>query len=148
MKAKDILANKPKSLFTISDESSVIDVVSELTKNKIGFLVVTNPATGVAGVISERDVVQKCIHMKRDPGSMKAKEIMTGRDQLVTATEEDEIQSIMNTMTERKIRHIPVFNENQMLGVISIGDVIKYILDAKDKEIKTLTDYAFGQYPG
>lgn len=147
MKAKDILATKSKGVFTISEEMSVYDVVVELTKNKVGFLVVTNTTDGVAGVISERDVVHKCIHGKHDPMTKKAKEIMTPKDKLVAATENDDIQTIMNTMTERKIRHIPVFQENQLLGVISIGDVIKYILDAKDKEIKTLTEYAFGQYP-
>lgn len=147
MKVKDILAAKSKAIFTISEEQSVADVVSELVQNKIGFLVVTSTIDGVAGVISERDVVNKCVHQKRDPLSVKAKEIMTPKQKLIAATEEDDIETIMNTMTERKIRHIPVFREHQLLGVISIGDVIKNILDAKDREIKTLTEYAFGQYP-
>ena len=78
---------------------------------------------------------------------LKAKDIMTPKERLIAATEDDDIQTIMNTMTERKIRHIPVFKENQLLGIISIGDVVKNILVAKDNEIKTLTEYAFGQYP-
>ena len=147
MKAKDILANKSKTVFTIFEEHTVFDVVAELAKNKIGFLVVTNISDGVAGVISERDVIHKCVHQKRDPLSVKAKDIMTPKERLIAATEDDDIQTIMNTMTERKIRHIPVFKENQLLGIISIGDVVKNILVAKDNEIKTLTEYAFGQYP-
>ncbi|MHB1049842.1 MAG: CBS domain-containing protein [Bacteroidota bacterium] len=147
MKAKDILATKPKTVFSISEDYTVFDVVAELAKNRIGFLVVTNTAGSVSGVISERDVVHKCVHQKRDPLSVRAKEIMTPKEKLIAATEDDDIQTIMNTMTERKIRHIPVFKDSQLLGVISIGDVIKYILDAKDKEIKTLSEYAFGQYP-
>jgi CBS domain-containing protein len=147
MKAKDILATKSKTIFTISEDMTVFDVVGALAKNKIGFLIVTNTAGGVAGVISERDVVHKCVFVKHDPASVKAREIMTPREKLIAATEEEDIQTIMNTMTERKIRHIPVFKEDQLLGVISIGDVIKFMLDAKDSEIKTLTEYAFGQYP-
>lgn len=147
MKAKDILATKSKAVFTISEDLTVFDVVGELAKNKVGFLVVTNAADGVAGVISERDVVHKCVFAKHDPASVKAKDIMTPREKLIAATEEDDIQTIMNTMTERKIRHIPVFKGDQLLGVISIGDVVKNILDAKESEIKTLTEYAFGQYP-
>ena len=78
---------------------------------------------------------------------MKAIEIMTKRDELISAAEEDDIEKIMNIMTTKKIRHLPVFKENQLTGIISIGDVIKFILLAKDDEIKTLTQYAFGQYP-
>ena len=148
MKAKDILATKGKEIVSINEETSVFDVVTTLTTHKIGFLIVTNTKAGVAGVISERDVVHKCVSLQKDPAHMKAKEIMTPRGKLVSATEEEDVQSIMNVMTEKKIRHLPVFSGDQLTGIISIGDVIKFILEAKDSEIKTLTDYAFGQYPG
>ena len=147
MKAKDILASKGIVLYTIQESESVQDVVAKLATNKIGFLVVYNPAEDVVGVISERDVVHKCLHHHKDPARQKANEIMTKRDELISAAEDDDIEKIMNIMTEKKIRHLPVFKDNQLTGIISIGDVIKFILLAKNDEIKTLTEYAFGQYP-
>jgi CBS domain-containing protein len=147
MKAKDILASKGRVIFTIKENETVQDVVAKLVTNKIGFLVVFDSADNVSGVISERDVVNKCIHHHKNPSQMKAVEIMTTRENLISATEEDDIEKLMSTITEKKIRHLPVFKENQLTGIISIGDVIKFILLAKDEEIKTLTHYAFGQYP-
>lgn len=148
MKAKDILASKSKEILTISEDATVFDVVTKLATHKIGFLIVTNTEAGVAGVLSERDIIQKCISLQKDPTTMKAKDVMTPREKLVSATEEEDVQQIMNTMTEKKIRHLPIFDGDQLKGIISIGDVIKFILEAKDSEIKTLTEYAFGQYPG
>lgn len=147
MKAKDILASKGHVIFTVKENESVQDVIAKLVNNKIGFLVVFDSADDVIGVISERDVVHKCIHHHKDATQMKAVEVMTHRDDLISASEEDDIEKIMNIMTAKKIRHLPVFHEDELTGIISIGDVIKFILDAKNEEIKTLTDYAFGHYP-
>ncbi|MDP1675847.1 MAG: CBS domain-containing protein [Bacteroidota bacterium] len=147
MKAKDILSSKGHVIYTVKENETVQNIVAKLVDNKIGFLVVFDSADDVVGVISERDVVHKCIHQHKDPAQMKAVEIMTKRDDLISATEEDDIEKIMNTMTSKKIRHLPVFKEDQLTGIISIGDVIKFILLAKNDEIKTLTEYAFGQYP-
>lgn len=147
MKAKDILASKGHVIYTVRENESVQDVVSKLVNNKIGFLIVFDSADDVIGVISERDVVNKCIHHQKHPSQMKAFEIMTRRDDLIFAVEDDDIEKIMNIITAKKIRHLPVFKEDQLTGIISIGDVIKFILEAKNDEIKVLTDYAFGQYP-
>ena len=147
MKAKDILASKGHVIYTVKENESVQEVVTKLVSNKIGFLIVFDSAEDVSGVISERDVIHKCIHHNKVPAQMKAVEIMTKRDDLISAAEEDDIEKIMNIMTSKKIRHLPVFKEDQLTGIISIGDVIKFILDAKNEEIKTLTEYAFGQYP-
>ena len=72
---------------------------------------------------------------------MKASEIMTPKANLITASEEDDIESIMTKMTDNKIRHLPIFQGEQLVGLISIGDVIKFILEEKNEEIKSLIDY-------
>ena len=141
MKVKDILNSKGRKVFTVSEDDSVEFVVSQLATNKIGFLIVQTSAGAVAGVISERDVVHRCMSMKKDPVLMKAKEIMTPKGQLITAAEDDEIEHIMSTMTEKKIRHLPVFQNDAIAGLISIGDVIKFILEEKNEAIKSLMDY-------
>jgi CBS domain-containing protein len=147
MKAKDILASKGHVVYTVKETETVLDVITKLVNNKIGFLVVFDSAEDVTGVISERDVVHKCIHHHKDPALVTAVEIMTKRDDLISAAEDDDIEKIMNTMTAKKIRHLPVFRDDELTGIISIGDVIKFILLAKNDEIRTLTEYAFGQYP-
>ena len=95
MKVKNILDSKGRKIFTISEDTTVYNVVSELSANKIGFLIATNASGNVTGVISERDVVHKCVNAKKDPAQMKASEIMTPKANLITASEEDDIESIM-----------------------------------------------------
>ncbi|MFA6439882.1 MAG: CBS domain-containing protein [Bacteriovoracaceae bacterium] len=141
MKVKDILDSKGRKIFTIMAETSVDQVISELATNKIGFLVVMEPSGALAGVISERDVVHRCMSVKKIPNSMTASEIMTPKTKLYTASEDDEIEQIMTTMTEKKIRHLPIVQNDMVVGVISIGDVIKYILEEKNDAIRSLTDY-------
>ncbi len=148
MKAKDILAAKGKEILSVTEDATVFQAVSELAKHKIGFLIVRDASGAVAGVLSERDVVQKCVILKKDTEQIMVREIMTAKEKIIAASEEDDIQTIMNTMTERKIRHIPVFKEDQLAGIISIGDVVKNMLDEKDYEIKTLSAYVSGNYPG
>lgn len=148
MKAKDILQSKGGDIISISDSSTVSQAVSILSQRKIGLLIVNGTAGAFAGVLSERDVVQKCVNEKKDAGQMTVGEIMTPKDHVKTGTEDEEVEQIMNTMTESKIRHLPIFSGDQLKGIISIGDVIKTILQAKDDEIKTLSSYVSGNYPG
>jgi CBS domain-containing protein len=141
MKVKDILNSKGRKIFTVTAETTVEQVVSELATNKIGFLIVMDPSGAISGVISERDVVHRCMSAKKDPAGITAGDIMTPKAKLFTATEEDDIERIMTTMTEKKIRHLPVLQDEMAIGVISIGDVIKYILEDKNEAIRSLTEY-------
>ncbi|MFA6455847.1 MAG: CBS domain-containing protein [Bacteroidota bacterium] len=141
MKVKDILDSKGRKVFTVKESATVEHIVSQLATNKVGFLVVMNDIGEVSGVISERDVVHRCMSVKQDPTHLKASEIMTPRTALSVAAEEDEIESIMATMTDKKIRHLPIFKGEELTGLISIGDVIKFILEEKNEEIKSLMDY-------
>jgi len=147
MKAKDILNTKGRKIFSILEDATVSEAITELTNNKIGLLIIKSSADAISGVLSERDIVRKCIYPKKDPVSMKVKEIMTSKENIVVAAESDDIQSMMNTMTEKKIRHIPIFRERELCGIISIGDIIKNLLEIKEYEIKTLIEYISGKYP-
>jgi CBS domain-containing protein len=148
MKAKEILRSKGGAIVSITEASTVAQAVAALAQHKIGFLIVNDASGAFAGVLSERDVVQKCVSGKKDTDQVPVSAIMTPKERVITGTEEEDIESIMNTMTERKIRHLPIFNGPQLKGIISIGDVIKTILQAKDEEIKTLSSYVSGNYPG
>ncbi len=141
MKVKDILNSKGRKIFTVAEQDSVNTAVAALAANRVGFLIVMSINGTVAGVISERDIVHRCMILKIDPEQLKACDIMTPKVSLITASEEDEIETIMTTMTEKKVRHIPVFQGETVTGLISIGDVIKFILEEKNDAIKSLMDY-------
>lgn len=147
MNAKKILDLKDHKIYQIHEEALVFEAIEELTKNKVGLLIVKNSNGDISGVVSERDIIQKCVYQKKDPQQLRVSEIMTPREKIVVAAEEDDIQSLMNTMTEKRIRHLPVFKGKEMTGVISIGDIIKNMLEIKDYEIKTLIEYISGKYP-
>jgi CBS domain-containing protein len=147
MNAKQILDLKDNKIYQIREDAVVFEAIEELTKNKIGLLVVKNIAGDITGVISERDIIQKCLFPRKDPSMLTVREIMTPREKIVVAGEEDDIQSLMNTMTEKRIRHLPIFKGSEMSGVISIGDIIKNMLEEKEYEIKSLIEYISGNYP-
>lgn len=85
--------------------------------------------------------------LKKDPGLLRARDIMTPKENIVVAAEEDDIQNLMNTMTEKRIRHLPIFRGQELSGIISIGDIVKSMIEIKDYEIKSLIDYISGNYP-
>jgi len=147
MNAKDILDLKGRKIFAATEDTTVFDAISELAKNKIGLLIIKNAAGNISGVLSERDIIQKCIYLKKDPLLLKARDIMTPKENIVVAAEEDDIQNLMNTMTEKRIRHLPIFIGQELSGIISIGDIVKSMLEIKDYEIKSLIDYISGSYP-
>lgn len=148
MKAKDILASKQGALLSIAETSTVHQAVEIFVQHKVGFLIVKNKYGNVSGVLSERDVIRKCTIAKKNIEQVPVSDIMTMRNDITIGAETDDIESLMNTMTEKRIRHIPIFAEGQLTGIISIGDIVKIILDAKESEIKTLSSYVSGNYPG
>lgn len=147
MTAKEILDLKGRKVIYISEEATVMDAVSELVNNKIGLLIVKNISGEIVGVVSERDIIKKCIFPKKSPEEVTVKDIMTPKENIVVASEDEDIQILMNIMTLKRIRHIPIFRGRELTGIISIGDVIKNLLEQKDYEIKTLVDYITGKYP-
>jgi CBS domain-containing protein len=147
MKAKDILDVKGRKIFSITESSTIFHAVDELVKYQVGLLIVKNQQGAIVGVLSERDIVKKWIHQKKEPITMNVRDIMTRTSELVAASEEDDLQVIMNIMTERRIRHVPIFHGQELTGIISIGDIVKNLLEIKEYEIKTLIDYVSGNYP-
>lgn len=148
MKAKNILDAKGRKIFSINEHTTVAEAVSEIVELNIGLVIVRDDEGALVGVLSERDVIKKCVLLNLDQHTLLVKEIMTTRQDIFVADEEDDLQDLMNTMTENRIRHLPIFKQGQLSGMISIGDILKNLLDAKDHTIKTLSDYISGSYPG
>ena len=148
MKAKNILDAKGRKIFSINEHTTVAEAVSEIVELNIGLVIVRDDEGALVGVLSERDVIKKCVLFNLDQHTLLVKDIMTARPEIFVADEEDDLQDLMNTMTGNRIRHLPIFKNGELSGMISIGDILKNLLDAKDHTIKTLSDYISGSYPG
>jgi CBS domain-containing protein len=136
MKISRILATKPAKIITIADEESIRTALARLDEHRIGALVVLDSEGELCGILSERDIVRRAV-VQEDLFALPVREVMT-RD-VVVGVPQDEIMSVAHIMTERRMRHLPIVDENRrLIGMISIGDVLKAQRDAYRGEIDTL----------
>ena len=135
MNIASLLATKSGQPITIRPERSVREAVALLAKHNIGVLIVVNEANAPVGIISERDVVREAARNEQVFGRTVG-EIMT-RD-VITGVPEDELASVANLMTEKRIRHVPVVHKGKLVGIVSIGDVVKAQRDKYRGEVETL----------
>ena len=139
MHARDILKNKGNRIVTANAEMSVADASRMLHDNRIGAVLVLNAAGRIACIFSERDIVTGMAKHGAAVTTMSVGALMTR--EVMTCQPTDLIADIMATMTARRIRHLPVIEEDQLLGIISIGDVVKSRLDEAAHEVDSLREY-------
>ena len=143
MKVSNLLATKGHEVSTISQERSVTDAIALLKERGIGALVVTGKKAPLVGIFSERDVVRALAASGEKALKLKVSELMS--HDVVTCNEGTELNDLMTTMTDRRIRHVPVVDDGQLTGLISIGDVVKARLDELENDKKSLLDYVSGR---
>lgn len=122
-KVKDILAKKPRVVFTVSSDATLYQALEIMADKNIGAILVTDKNGKLAGIFSERDFARKIIIKGRDGDKTTVGEIMT--TQVLFVDPETTIDDCMTLMTEKKIRHLPVLDNGELVGIISIGDVVK-----------------------
>jgi len=144
MKVQDILKKKGREVFTIQPHQSLYEASQLLASKKIGALVVVDEHQLPIGILSERDIVHQLAQHKEAVGSLIVGEVMTR--EVVIALPEDEVDYLSNTMTNQRIRHLPVMNAGQLAGIVSIGDVVKAQLEYYEGETHTLQQYITGGY--
>lgn len=123
MRISDVLRGKPvDGVITIDPEASVRELVALLAEHNVGALIVSPDGTAVAGIVSERDVVR---HLHRDAAVLDGpvSGIMTA--EVKTCGQEVSIEELMQVMTDHRIRHVPVVEDDALIGIVSIGDVVK-----------------------
>jgi CBS domain-containing protein len=116
-----------------------------MSEKSVGSLLVMSDGQ-LAGIISERDYARKVILKDRSSKQTQVREIMT--TPVITVTPRDTVEDCMRTMTENRIRHLPVVDRDRVVGVISIGDMVNWIITAHEETIGHLQSYIAGQYPG
>jgi len=140
MKIQEILNQKGNVIISsIGPDVSIIDALDLLCANKIGALMVINSNGELIGIITERDVLWEIDQNPDKFRERKVSDIMS--TDLICGLMDDDVNYVMNVMTQNKIRHLPVVSDNKVVGLISIGDVIKSLLDEKQIEIRRLHDY-------
>ncbi len=147
MKLQEILMVKGSTVYTISPETTLQEVVGTLVEHRIGALVVCRgDATGgeeLLGIVTERDILHWCGVGSRPLSEVTAGEAMCST--LITGTPDDEVERVMGLMTTHRIRHLPVLCEGRLAGMISIGDVVKAQHDRLAMENRFMKDYIGGQ---
>jgi CBS domain-containing protein len=138
MNIASILARKGGKVATCRPEQSIRQALALLAEHNIGALVVVDEAGVPAGMLSERDIVREAARDERLFGRRVGK-IMT-RD-VIVGVPEDDLRAVRRTMTERRIRHVPVVAEGRLIGIVSIGDVVKHRLQEMEREQSALRDY-------
>jgi CBS domain-containing protein len=139
MTVKAILSRKGGNVVTIAPTATLSAAVALLAERRIGAVVVTGPDNRVAGILSERDIVRTLAARGAEALSDNVAAIMTRK--VVTCNEADTVAVIMERMTSGKFRHLPVLDQSQLVGVISIGDVVKSRVEEIESESNALREY-------
>jgi CBS domain-containing protein len=140
---KDILAEKGSKVWTISPEAKVIDALKLMAERSVGAVVVMYK-NQVTGILSERDYARKVILKGRSSADTLVKEIMTFQVYYVNPTTTSE--ECLALMTQKRIRHLPVIDGEKLIGIVSIGDVVKSIISHQKVTIENLQNYIMGKY--
>lgn len=142
MFVETILQAKGTTVFTLPDTASLAEAIAQLNAHNIGALVIIGEDNGVVGILSERDIVRT---LGTDPATALTRPvsaIMTA--DLITCARETPLDQIMDRMTRRRVRHMPVMEQGQLVGIVSIGDVVKIKIEAVEHEAEALRDYIAG----
>jgi CBS domain-containing protein len=142
---RSILSQKSRALWSISPETSVYDAIALMSEKHIGALVVLS-AGRLVGIITERDYARKVILKGKQSRETRVREIMSSP--VLFVTPELTIGKCMHVMTSRQIRHLPVLEADRAVGMVSIGDLVNWIITAQDDTIRHLHNYITGSYPG
>jgi CBS domain-containing protein len=143
LKISDILKEKNDALFTISPNSTVYEAITEMANQKIGAILIVN-ANKLVGVFSERDYLNKIVLQGLTSKTTKVMDAMTS--EVVIVTPDTPIEEALNVMTQKHFRHLPVLEGPKLVGIVSIGDLIKQKIQDQEITIKYLTDYISSAY--
>jgi signal-transduction protein with cAMP-binding, CBS, and nucleotidyltransferase domain len=137
-RVSDILKGKQGELLTIASDASVFDMVKEMVDGNVGALLVKIGGR-IEGIVTERDYLRRVTLEGRTDKDTPVSEIMTSP--LIVVTPETPVDECMAIMTDRRIRHMPVVEDGEVTGMVSIGDLVKFQSQQQDFKIQYLTDY-------
>ena len=138
-----LLGEKTGKVFSIASNATVLDAVREMNRLHIGSMIVLEEER-LVGIFTERDVLQRVVAAGLLPESTRVSEVMT--KEVETIAPSATIEETMHAMTERRHRHFPVVDDGRLIGLVSIGDITRWISQANEEEAHSLRSYILGGY--
>jgi CBS domain-containing protein len=135
---RQLLDRKGRQVFAIAPGAAVLEAIRLMAERHVGALLVMEGAT-LSGIVSERDYARKVILMGRSSADTPVRDIMTGA--VITVEPETSVEKCMQIMTERRVRHLPVIEGGRVVGMISIGDLVKAVIAEQQQHIEQLESY-------
>ena len=142
---RSLLRQKDRALWSVSPDASVYEAIQQMSERHVGALVVLSGGQ-LAGIVTERDYARKVILKGRHSNETPVREIMSSP--VLYVTPDQSIGECMRLMTSRRVRHLPVMEGDRITGMVSIGDLVNWIINSQDQIIRHLTGYIMGTYPG
>ena len=146
MKVEKILEQKSKEIYSVKSDMTLCAAMDKMLDKNVTALLVMD-GDRLDGIISERDFLRICHISANGPKELTVRDFMTRSELVLTCKKEDTLEQLMETMTQKRIKHLPVMEKGKVIGIISIGDIVKSFLDAANKENLLLKDYITGKYP-
>ena len=138
---KHLLDAKGHDTLSIGPDASVLDAIKLMAEKGVGALVIMQ-GDALAGIVTERDYARKVILKDRSSHETPVRDIMTTN--VLTASNDDNVEHCMNLMTDKRVRHLPVVEDGKVVGIISIGDLVKAVIADQKQEIEHLEQYISG----
>lgn len=147
-KLKVLFKEKGNFVHSVDCDTTIKKAVRILNKYRIGSLIVLNSDGDIEGILTERDVMIKLANTDDLVGNLPVRSIMTPKEKLIIGSGEDTLEHLMNIMMDNKIRHIPIVDKDGILqGLISIRDIIRFLLRDSRRTAKDLNNFIMGNYP-
>jgi len=140
-----ILNEKSSSVYCVDVAETVAEAVGLMNRERIGSVMVIKDGQYV-GIFTERDVLNRVISAKLNAEKTRVEKVMTS--DFVSVQENSTLRETMHIMTNKRVRHLPVFEEEKLVGMISIGDVTRKLLELNQNEATSLREYLFNEYSG
>ena len=138
LSVQQLLDQKPKGIYSIGPDEPVLAAIRKMAEHHIGALLVMS-GDKLVGIVSERDYARKVVLLGRSSTETKVDAIMTGK--VISVTPKQDAHDCMRLMTDKRIRHLPVVNGDRVVGVLSIGDLVRAVIEEQERTIADLESY-------